>query len=153
MAREPVVVDPTELATVEGAHGHQFAPVITAPVCRTEGVSSGQLWIPNDGHGGNLCVHRADVIVLNLRGESVLLWYDRDGSPHELPYCAGQHLHIPAGVPHGLYTRSAEPVVAALFHAGGRFDEGVCATVTGLTVDRASRRIVLGAEFREPECG
>lgn len=151
--REPVLVDPTELATTEGAYGHQFAPVITAPAHRTEGVSSGQLWIPDDGRGGRLCVNRADVIVLNLRGESLLLWYDAEGSPHELPYRAGQHLHLPAGVPHSVYTTSDEPAVSAWFQAADRFDEGVCATVNGLRVDPASGHVVLGAEFREPECG
>jgi|GEM_PF-3419007 len=113
--RRPVVLDPAGMAGTMSHQGQALVPVITTGAAPTLGLSSAQVWMP-PWHTSRAHVHHhTGVGVLVLQGTAITLWWDEDGQRHELPQQAGQHLFIPAGVPHAAINPHEVPVVAAEF--------------------------------------
>jgi uncharacterized RmlC-like cupin family protein len=111
----PVVLDPATLASLMSHQGQPLVPVITTDAAPTLGLSSAQVWMP-PWHTSRAHLHyHTGVGVLVLQGAAVTLWWDEHGVRHELPQLAGQHLFIPAGVPHAAINPHDVPVVAAEF--------------------------------------
>lgn len=113
--RQPVVLDPTRLGGLMSRQGQPLAPVITADVAPTDGLSSAQVWMPPRHVSLAHVHHHTGVGVLVLQGKAITLWWDEDDLMHELSQDAGQHLFIPHGVPHAAVNPHGVPVVAAEF--------------------------------------
>lgn len=111
----PVVLDPATLAGLMSHQGQPLVPVITSGAAATLGLSSAQVWMPPWHTSRAHLHHHTGVGVVVLQGAAVTLWWDKHGVRHELPQQAGQHLFIPAGVPHAAINPHDVPVVAAEF--------------------------------------
>jgi uncharacterized RmlC-like cupin family protein len=121
-AREPIVIDPAALPSIQSPQGQPVSPIVSRPAVATEGISSAEVWMP-PGHAAFAHVHHeTDIIVLVRDGEAVTLWWDTHGSVHEVRQRAGQHLHIPHGVPHAALNLGARPVVATEFRSNPEFN-------------------------------
>ena len=120
--REPVVLDPAELPAIHSLQGQPLSPVVSRPAVAAEGISSAEVWMP-PGHAAHAHVHHdTDIVVLLRDGAAVTLWWDEQGGVHELHQRAGQHLHIPRGVPHAALNLGSRPVVATEFRSNPVFD-------------------------------
>jgi len=112
----PVVFTPAECASVMSVQGQPVVPLITAGAAATGGLASAQVEMP-PGHRAFAHVHHhTDVGVLLLHGAAITLWWHPvTGEVHEVHQTPGQHLHIPAGVPHAAINPYGVSVVAAEF--------------------------------------
>ena len=124
--RQPVVIDPATLAMdADSPHNLPVIPVITAPYTATELLSTAEAWIL-PGQRTRAHVHLGtDVFVLVRSGRAVTVWWDEQGRRHELPQSAGQHLHIPSGVPHCAYNPGRQPVLATQVRSNPVFDADI----------------------------
>lgn len=121
-AGRPVVLDPAALPAIHTLQGQPLSPVVSGPAVATQGISSAEVWMP-PGHAAHPHVHHdTDIVVLVRDGEAVTLWWDELGGMHELVQRAGQHLHIPRGVPHAAVNLGARPVIASEFRSNPVFD-------------------------------
>jgi len=119
-AGRPALIEPDGLPAYSD-QGESLSPVVTRPTVAAVGISSAEVWMP-PGHAANAHVHfDSDVIVLVRDGAAVTLWWDEHGESHEVHQTAGQHLHIPRGVPHAVLNLSERPVIASEFHSNAVF--------------------------------
>ncbi|MGL5909304.1 MAG: cupin domain-containing protein [Phycicoccus sp.] len=146
--RRPVVVTPGGHVSRMSVQGQPVVEAATAPGTATRGISSGELWMP-PGHTSKAHVHRhTDVIVRVLHGSTLTLWWDSDNTMQEpVRASAGDHLHIPAGVPHAAWNDGPVPAIGAEFRASDRFAADVVplpeldADVAALVVAAARRPV------------
>jgi uncharacterized RmlC-like cupin family protein len=120
-AGRPTLVEPDGLP-VYASQGESLSPVISRPMVAAVGISSAEVWIPPQ-HAAHAHVHYdSDVVMLVRDGEAMTLWWDEHGELYEVRQTAGQHLHIPHGVPHAVLNLTKRPVVASEFHGNSVFD-------------------------------
>lgn len=109
----PVVRDPAGLSAVSTVQGQPLVEVIDGTVSDTTQLCSAVVSMA-PGHRAFAHVHpTTDVVVVVLEGAVETIWWDLPtGGRHVLPQRAGEHLHIPAGVPHAAINRGVVPVRA-----------------------------------------
>jgi uncharacterized RmlC-like cupin family protein len=123
--RRPVVVDPTVASSpAEGPHGLPYTPVLTAPSVATEQLSSAEAWLAPGQHTAPH-EHPYDVWVLVRSGLVITVWWDEQGRRRQLLQTPGQHLLLPAGVPHCVYCPGPQPAFATQVRATATFTTGV----------------------------
>jgi uncharacterized RmlC-like cupin family protein len=114
----PVVLDPTTLTSIDSIQGQPLTPIITAgtgATAHTRGLSSAKVWMA-PGHRSRAHHHdHTDIGVVVIEGTAITLWWDHHGTRHELTQHAGQHLHIPATIPHAAINPHGTPVIALEF--------------------------------------
>jgi uncharacterized RmlC-like cupin family protein len=120
--REPVVLDPANGDSLFSVQGQPLTPLITAGAAHTSGLSSAQVEMPPFHRSFAHIHHHTDVGVFVHEGQAITVWWDRHGRSHELFQVAGQHLHIPAGVPHAAINPFSRRVVAAEFRPNPVFN-------------------------------
>jgi uncharacterized RmlC-like cupin family protein len=120
--RRPVVLDAFDCVPLRSLQGQPLTPLITAGAAGTSWLSSALVWMP-PGHAAFAHIHHhTDVGVVVLQGKAITLWWDERGTINDLPQRAGQHLHIPYGVPHTAINPFDQPVVAVEFRSNRNFD-------------------------------
>jgi len=141
----PVVLDPATLISIDSVQGQPLTPVITA---HTRGLSSAKVWMA-PGHRARAHHHdHTDIGVVVIEGTAITLWWYRDGTRHELVQRAGQHLHIPATVPHAAINPYGTPVIALEFRNNPVFnaDNHCLPGLDGEVADRLTTDPATGAE-------
>lgn len=96
----PLVLDPAQLAGVMSRQGQPLTPVVTAATVLTNALSSAEVRMP-PMHTSKAHVHHdTDIVLILTTGHATTLWWDEDGTLHQLPQRAGQHLFMPRRIPH-----------------------------------------------------
>lgn len=113
--RQPV---PDDLSGFSEPLAPMAVPVPGMPV---DGLSSAEVWL----YPGGTTIPRTngnDLLVLILKGQVTLLWWDEYQQQHQSTHGAGQQLFVPAGVPYAAVNSGDRPVVAASFYGGRPLD-------------------------------
>jgi uncharacterized RmlC-like cupin family protein len=101
--------------------GQPLCPMVTEPHVSGTPISSAQVWMP-PGHIANVHVHDETwVIVVVLFGGAVTLQWDFNGDISAVHHRPGDHVVIPAGVPHTAVC-TVGPVIAIEARSNGTFD-------------------------------
>lgn len=116
-AGQPVVVDAMNFEAVMSGQGHPMTPLITSDRVGTADLSTAEVRMqPRRAARAHVHLHTGVAVVL-LVGQAVTVWWDDDGTMHEIMQLPFQHLYIPAGVPHAALNPFSQPLVAAVARA------------------------------------
>jgi uncharacterized RmlC-like cupin family protein len=114
--RRPVLVDPSTLRPIASRQGQPLTEVITGTAVGQTALASAVVSMPS-WHRARAHVHEVtDVVVVVLDGPAVTAWWDAHGRMQTIEQTAGQHLLIPAGVPHAALS-GPRPVRALEFRS------------------------------------